>query len=221
MKKSFLLVGFVALTLSSCGLGTTGSTTSTSTSTGTSAAASAGTSLLNGLLGALTSNITTVSEANLYGTWTYTAPECKFESADFLAQAGGEVIATEVEKKLDTYLGKVGITKGVTSFTFNNDEQKTFSIAGKNGTTICTGTYTFDASSKQLVLNGFLGLVTVPCTVGTSGTDLCLLFDADKILALVNKVGAAVGKQSSTVSSITNLLGSSYSGMKLGFSLSK
>ncbi|MBQ7444081.1 MAG: DUF4923 family protein [Bacteroidaceae bacterium] len=219
MKKSSLFAAVMAatITLSSCGL--TGASSGTTSSTGTTATdglIGAGVSILNGLLGSvLASNIT---EQTFVGTWTYQAPECRFESESLLAQAGGEVMANTIEKKLDTYLSKIGIKKGVTSYTFNED--KTFSIQ-TSGRTVSTGTYTYDKSTKTLKLNGTLGLMNQSCLVGMDGTNLCLLYDADKLLTGINAIGSLLGKSNGLIGSVGSLLGNSYQGMKLGFQMSK
>ena len=144
----------------------------------------------------------------------------RFESENLLAKAGGEVAAASIEQKLNAYLSKVGITKGVTTYTFNQD--KTFSIS-TGGKVIASGNYTFDANSKKLKMQGSLGIFNQTCTAGMDGTSLCLLYDADKLLTMANTVGTTLGKASknTTVSSITTLLGNNYKGMKLGFQLSK
>lgn len=218
MKKIFLSAAIMAATLSftACGPGTTSTTTtSTSNSAGTDLA-TAGSSILGNLLGSILSN--TLTEQSFIGTWTYQTPQVRFESENLLAQAGGAVVAGSIEQKLDTYLAKVGITKGVTSFTFKED--KTFLIV-TNGKTVASGTYTYDRSSKILSLTGTLGLMSQNCIVGMDGTNLCLLYDADKLLTVMNTVGSMLGRSNSTLGNISGILGQNYTGMKVGFSLSK
>ncbi|MBP3821838.1 MAG: DUF4923 family protein [Bacteroidaceae bacterium] len=227
MKKNIITAAILAasLTLSSCGttganalgsiLGGAAGTTTGTTDTG-SVLGSAGATILNSLLGSILSS--SLTEQSIVGSWTYQQPEVRFESENLLAKAGGEVAASSIEQKLNTYLSKVGITKGATTYTFKED--KTFAIS-TGSKTISTGTYTFDANSKTLTLQGSLGLLNQTCTVGMDGTNLCLLYDADKLLTAVNAVGGVLGKANSTLGSITKLLGNSYQGMKLGFQLAK
>ena len=220
MKKYFLstLVLAATMVLASCGLGTNGmTTTGTTTSTGTTeAVTSAGVSILNDLLGSLLSK--TITERSFVGTWTYQTPEVRFESENLLSKAGGSVVASSIEKKLDSYLGKVGITKGVTTFTFNND--KTYTIQTK-GKTISSGTYTYDQSTQMLSMQGTFGLMNQSCLVGMDGTNLCLLYDADKLLSVMNSAASVLGQANSTLGSVASVFGSNYSGMKVGFSLAK
>ncbi len=234
MKKHIFVAAIMAasFSLTSCGVmgGATGTTSSSTTNTGSNSngissilggisgsdVASAGSSILGNLLGGLLSN--TITEQSFVGTWTYQSPQVRFESENLLAQAGGSVVATSIEQKLDTYLSKIGITKGVTTFTFNED--KSFSVSSK-GKTILSGTYTYDKSSKTLSMQSTLGLFNQACTVGLDGTQLCLLYDADKLLKVVNTVGSLLGKTSSSLGSIANVFGENFNGMKVGFGMTK
>ncbi len=212
MKKQSILATIMAATLSLSGCTALG--TGTGSTSGTDIA-SAGAAILENLLGGLLSN--TLTEQSFVGTWTYQTPEVRFESENLLTKAGGTVVASSIEKKLDKYLSKVGITKGVTTYTFNSD--KTFTIETK-GRTISSGTYAYDRNSKVLSLNGTLGIMNQNCTVGMDGTNLCLLYDADKLLSVMNGVGQILGK-SNSLGTVASVFGQSYDGMKVGFSLKK
>ncbi len=203
-----------SLCLSSCGGALlSGDTTSTQTQ---QTAATAGATILNSLLGSLLS--TTLTEQSIIGTWHYQQPEVRFESENLLAKAGGEVAAAEIEAKVANYLAGIGITKGVTTFVFNED--KTFSI--QNSTKqLYSGTYTFNTDSHELVMTGALGLSTLKATVGMDGTNLCLLFEASKLLTMTNTVASILGKSNATAASVATVLGSNYKGMKVGFAIGK
>lgn len=223
MKKQFILTTVMSacLVLTSCMTSGTGGLSSlmgssSSSTNNTEALASAGSSLLNSLLGSIMSS--TLTEKSLVGTWSYQGPECRFESENLLAQAGGTIVSDNIEQKLGTYFGKVGIKQGITSFTFNSD--KTFSIQSSKRT-IANGTYTFDSASKTLTMKGNIGLLNQSCMVGIDGTYMYLLFDATKLMNIANTFGQTLGKQSSTVANISTLLGQNYNGMKLGFKLGK
>ena len=218
MKKNIFFAAIMAasFSLNSCGNLGTGLGSTSGNSDATSSVADAGSAILNSLLGSILS--TTLTEKSIVGTWTYRQPEVRFESENVLAKAGGEVTAANIEKKLDGYLTKVGITKGVTSFTFKED--KTFTIMSGNKT-ISSGTYKFDTSAKTLTMQGNIGLMNQTCTVGMDGTNLCLLYDADKLLNLMNTAGSILGNANATIGSITNILGQNYKGMKIGFQLAK
>ena len=215
MKKNIIKAAVLAATLSLSGCTTLGlGSTTDSTGTGTDIV-SAGAAILENLLGGLLSN--TLTEQSFVGTWTYQEPQVRFESENLLTKAGGAVVAQSLEKNLDKYLSKVGISKGVTTYTFNDD--KTFTITTK-GRTISSGTYSYDRTNKILNLNGTLGIMNQSCTVGLDGSNLCLLYDADKLLSVMNGVGSLLGK-TSALGTVASVFGESYDGMKVGFSLSK
>lgn len=223
MKKTILSVAFVATSLlfTSCfGAGTTGTTTTTTpTSTSSTVGSdvlSAGTSILGDLIGGLLSK--TITEKTFVGTWTYQTPEVRFESENLLAKAGGSVMASSIEQKLDSYLSKVGITKGVTTFTFKDDKSYTIQTKGR---VISSGTYTYDRNTQTLKMQGTFGLLNQECFVGMDGTNLCLLYEADKLLTVLNSAASILGQANSTLGSVASVFGNNYNGMKVGFSLSK
>jgi len=222
MKKTTIFAAIMAMSLSLTSCFTTG--TSTGTTTGTDAGSilgsvlgsQTGSDILNSLLGGLLSQ--TLTEESIYGTWVYQSPEVRFESENVLAKAGGEVAAQSIERKLDSYLTKVGIKQGVTTYTFNEDKSYTITTGGK---TVSAGTYTFNAEKKTLKMQGTLGLMNQNCTVGMDGTNLCILYDADKLLSMANSVSSILGQVSSTAGSVASIFGQNYKGMKLGLAMSK
>ena len=218
MKKKSIFAAFMAASLAfvSCGETPLFQHTGNSTSSASSTAITAGSTILNSLLGSLLSN--TLNEKSIIGTWTYMQPEVRFESENLLAKAGGELAAASIESKVDSYLGKIGIKKGSTTYTFNED--KTFSV--KTGSkTILSGTYTFNASSKTLSMTDALGLTNQTATVGMDGTNLCLLFEASKLLSMANTAAGILGKTNATAGTVASVIGSNYNGMKVGFAMAK
>ena len=197
-------------------LGGTQGTTTTGTTGSTQTVTDAANSILGNLLGGLLSN--TITEKSFVGTWTYQSPEVRFESESILAQAGGAVAANSIKTKIDGYLSKIGITKGATAFTFQED--KTFIISSGNKA-IATGTWSYDKTNKILNMQSTFGLMNQSCIVGMDGTNLCLLYDADKLFTALTSAGSILGKISGTLGSITSVLGQNYNGMKIGYSLSK
>ena len=100
-------------------------------SCGTMGTGTGGVDLLGGILGAatdgntITNVITSVlgadkpSEASLMATWRYSGPGCAFTSENLLAKAGGEVVATDIKGKLQTYYQQIGINQQNTYITFS------------------------------------------------------------------------------------------------------
>lgn len=60
-------------------------------------------SILSGVVSAVANKVTGES-SSLTGTWAYSGPDCKFESDNLLAKAGGEVAAKKVEEKMSGVL---------------------------------------------------------------------------------------------------------------------
>ncbi|MBR5529885.1 MAG: DUF4923 family protein [Bacteroidaceae bacterium] len=221
MKKNFFSACLMAATmlLASCSgsssslLSSLGQGLSGSDNSAASAASSTG-GLLTSLLGTLLNSSTTLSQNSLVGTWNYTAPDCVFESENFLAQAGGEIAASQVESKLATYLGKVGIKAGSCSYTFNNDG----TYSAKLGKYTLSGNYTLDTANKTITMTYLNGMATTQPKVVVNGNSISLLYDADKLMTILNKVSSA--SSNSTLNTLSSLL-SNYNGLLIGMQLQK
>ncbi len=153
------------------------------------------------------------TESSIIGTWNYAAPDCQFESDNFLTQAGGEVGAAKVEEELKGIYAKVGADK--CAYTFNADSTYTASF-GKYTT---KGTYTFDKETKAVTMKGKLGMKTT-AYVSVMGNDMSLVFDADKLMGILKTVTGAVSKVNSTASTLNGVI-NQFDGMRLGFELTK
>lgn len=157
--------------------------------------------------------VTGKTSIDMTGTWTYSGSAIEFESDNMLNKAGGAVAAGVAEKKLDEQLSKVGIKSGQMTYTFNADS--TFSA--KLGTRDLKGTYSYDASTKQVKMK-FAKLLPLNAKVNCTSTSMDLLFNSDKLLKLITTLSGK--SNNSTLKTISSLAGS-YDGMMLGFSLKK
>jgi len=219
MKKLSIIAAAACLLLSGCGVGM-GTTGTTSTSSATSTAGN----VLGSILGSATSTSTIgniigsvlgtnkMTASSIVGTWKYSGPGCAFTSDNALANAGGEVAATEVKKKLKEQYSKLGLSSSNTYVTLNSDKTFTAKIAGKSW----SGTYTFNESTQALKLQGLLLNITA-YTKGVSG-GMAILFESKKLLTLVQTVASASGN--STLSTI-GTISKSYDDMRLGFEMKK
>ena len=168
-----------------------------------------GTSALGNILGSVL-GINKVSETTLVGTWRYSSPGCAFTSQNVLAQAGGEVAAQKIKTQLQQQYSSLGINSSNTYFTFNED--KTFS--GKvDGKTI-SGTYELDASTGRINMKTLL--LSLSGYVNLNTTGLSLLFESQKLLSVLQVVGASSGN--TTLATIGEL-SKNYDGVRLGFDL--
>ncbi len=221
MKKNILSICLLASTtlLAGCGataqsiLGSTMGANNTGTTTTTTDTGSAVGSVLESFLGAVLGN-TTLKQSDILGTWNYTSADCVFETENLLMKAGGEIAANKVEEKINSTLGKFGLSSGKCAFTFNSDNTYSATIGGRT----IQGTYALDTENKKITMTYLNGLGTMTPQIVKSGNKLSLLFNADKLLKLLTTVSAL--SNNSTVSTLTQLL-NSYDGMLIGMELQK
>ena len=169
-------------------------------------------SILSGVAKAVVGNKATTA-SSIIGTWTYSGPECQFESENLLAKAGGEMAAKEVEEKMIAVYNKVGMNN--IRYTFNEDG--TYSYQMKKRTV--TGSYVFDDAAKTITMTGKLGLKTV-AYVTVTGNDMSMVFKADKLMSILKTITGAASKVNSTAATI-NSVADAYDGRMLGFELKK
>ena len=169
-------------------------------------------SILSGVAKAVVGNKATTA-SSIIGTWTYSGPECQFESENLLAKAGGEMAAKEVEEKMIAVYNKVGMNN--IRYTFNEDG--TYSYQMKKRTV--TGSSVFDDAAKTITMTGKLGLKTV-AYVTVTGNDMSMVFKADKLMSILKTITGAASKVNSTAATI-NSVAEAYDGLMLGFELKK
>ena len=169
------------------------------------------TSALGNIIGSVL-GVNRVSEANLVGTWKYTAPGCAFTSDNLLAKAGGEVAAQKIKSQLLPYYQSLGIAAGNTLFTFKEDKTFSGKLAGKS----ISGTYTYDPQTGAINLKTLLLSMNGYVTLTTKG--ISLLFESQKILSVMQTLGALSGN--STIGTISEI-SKNYDGVRVGFELSR
>lgn len=217
MKKTFVCVAAICLVLSSCGV--MGNGTGTTTGTNNSAlgnilgsvlsSATNGTTITNVLSSVI--GLDKLTASTIVGNWTYEQPGCAFTSENLLAQAGGEVAASSIKQQLATQYSKLGISSANTTLNLASNGTFTAKIAGKS----LSGNWTFDESTQALKLQTLLlSLNGYAKRNGTSG--ISVLFDANKLLSIVQTLGAASGN--SNLSAISSVA-SNYNGCKIGFDM--
>lgn len=195
-------------------LGGGSSTSATSPSDNNGGIASALGGLLNGVLN-LNKELTV---ADLEGTWTYAAPSCKFQSENFLKQAGGAVVASQLSAKLDTYYKKLGFTSSRFSYVFDNEGNFTMNYGKLPLKGSVSKADKKDYFQFEFIKIGSYALATTPAFVEISGNKMVLLYEADKFIALFRSLAGKLGI--STLDSIFSLL-DGYDGVLIGFELTK
>ena len=169
-------------------------------------------SILSGVAKAVVGNKATTA-SSIIGTWTYSGPECQFESENLLAKAGGEMAAKEVEEKMIAVYNKVGMNN--IRYTFNEDGNYSYQMKKRT----VTGSYVFDDAAKTITMTGKLGLKTV-AYVTVTGNDMSMVFKADKLMSILKTITGAASKVNSTAATI-NSVAEAYDGLMLGFELKK
>lgn len=214
MKKTkATLVAAATALLTACGtMGQAGSGSSTAGSV-------LGAVLTDVLQGGTLGNVITsvigaqkVTAADLVGSWKYSGPGCAFTSEKLLAQAGGEVVAGQIKAKVLPYYQQIGISAQNTTITINQDGTYSATFRG----TPMNGKWTYDEASCRMNLQGLL--LSLNCYAKRNVNGIALLFDASKLLTLLQTAAAMSGNQNiQTVGEISK----SYDGVRLGFDFSK
>ena len=158
----------------------------------------------------------TTLPVDVKGTWTYSGTAVKFESEDLLKSTAASLAAGQVEDKLDEYVQKVGIKAGTFSFTFNEDKTFSANVKGKS----FNGTYSVSEDYKTMSLQFGKAIALKPFTaaISATSTQLDLLFQADKLLELLEKLTAS--SNNATLKTVSTIAGQ-YDGMQLGLELKK
>lgn len=168
--------------------------------------------VVSGLLGSILNTFTTVDENTIVGTWNFKGSAFVFESENALASLGSDVVATQLESKVDQYLAKYNIKEGMSSITFNEDGTFVFIM----GDRYVEGNYELNSNTKELTMT-FGMLKTVAYLVYDAGM-INLVYQSDALLRMLKAVGAK--GNNSTLALLTTLL-NQYDGMRIGMAFAK
>lgn len=159
--------------------------------------------------------------ADIAGDWQSTGSAVCFQSENLLQKAGGAAAASALEQKMDPYFKKYGFDKSLIKITEDGN------------ITISAGKYTLSGTVKVnddkryagnfivtfkamgiMSLGSFDTYVTLTNNVLTGKKELDMMFDAQKLVAMM-KLVASLSK-SSVAKSVTSLV-ESYDGVCIGF----
>lgn len=182
-----------------------------SVANGSSASGNTTSNIISGLT-TIFSNSKVATADKIVGTWVYEEPAVVFESSNLLKKAGGSVVSSRIEKRLQTILNKYGITKGNFKMTFYKNGNFTQTIRKKT----IKGTYTIDGKNVKLQYTG--GMKQVLGTTQLEGNSLLIVMDATKLLKFAGAVGSVSGN--SLLKTAGSLL-SGMDGMECGVRLKK
>ena len=123
-----------------------------------------------------------------------------------------QVVAGQIKAKVLPYYQQIGISAQNTTITINQDGTYSATFRG----TPMNGKWTYDEASCRMNLQGLL--LSLNCYAKRNVNGIALLFDASKLLTLLQTAAAMSGNQNiQTVGEISK----SYDGVRLGFDFSK
>ncbi|MBR2185132.1 MAG: DUF4923 family protein [Prevotella sp.] len=207
MKKLFVILAAVAL---NCGIANAQLNNIINKATSAASSAVKGNSTMESLVGVISSKLIPNSQ-QIVGTWVYQEPAIMFTSSNSLKQYASSAVTKSIEQKMQSYLAKVGFTKGKSSITFNADK----SFVVKYGTkSVKKGTYTLN--NNEVVLT-FTGKKTPSKVIPQlDNGSLIIVMDATKFKTFMENIGAQVSQLSTVTSALKQM-----DGMKIGIRSTK
>lgn len=207
MKKLFVILAAVAL---NCGIANAQLNNIINKATSAATSAVKGNSTMESLVGVISSKLIPNSQ-QIVGTWVYQEPAIMFTSSNSLKQYASSAVTKSIEQKMQSYLAKVGFTKGKSSITFNADK----SFVVKYGTkSVKKGTYTLN--NNEVVLT-FTGKKTPSKVIPQlDNGSLIIVMDATKFKTFMENIGAQVSQLSTVTSALKQM-----DGMKIGIRCTK
>ncbi len=155
-----------------------------------------------------------INAYNVVGEWNYLKPALTLESDNMLGTAAGAALSTKAEETLNEYCSKVGIVAGKFKIYLKQDGTFIFDLAKRD----LKGSYTIDTKENTVSLKfealGTMKLATIKAHCVLSGDSMALLFNADKLLKLIEFIASSTNN--ATIDSINSLLGT-YNGVLMGF----
>lgn len=179
----------------------------------TAASAQSGRSLISSITD-LISGKSMITAADLVGTWNYTGSAVSFKSEqNVLSNLASGVAESTITNKIDGYLSKVGISKGLFGYTFNEDG----SMCIKYGSKEFKGTWTFDEKTSTVKMK-MASFVNSKGHVAVKNGKMELLFDVTTLMKIVKSVTSVYNN--ATLQSLNAVL-NQYDQMYAGFKMTK
>lgn len=175
-----------------------------------------GNSDIGNVVGGLIEGVFTKSDLtleDLVGNYVSQGPAVTFKSDNFLQKAGGIAGAAAIESKLKPYYDQYGLT-GMT-LDIDSDANFSMKVKGIKLSGVITkndgdGTFDFNLTVASLKIGKFTAYVE------KSGSNLKVMFDADKLLTIISTVAKFTGNSiATTMASILE----SYDGACIGFKM--
>lgn len=169
-----------------------------------------------------------LTEAALFGTWTYARPSVRFEGGDQASDFSGSLVETLLVGQLEKVYVKGGIVAGEATLQFEKLQKRFTATFGRY---TIGGTYAFDAATHAItftVQHDGKTVATLTSHTYLSGGELTIVFEVKRLAELAREAGnlasqAATATQSGEAESITAALSllSQYENAYLGFAFTK
>lgn len=157
-----------------------------------------------------------VSETSLVGTWEYASPCLAMESENVLANMGGAAVAAPMEKKLGALLEKVGMKPGQVKLVFNADSTMTAQVGNSTPVQLKWSV----EGNTLTVSKGTLRPITAKCNIKLTTSGMQLAIESKKLMSLLNTICSTAANYSSTIGTVSSLLGN-YQGVQIGLKFNK
>lgn len=173
--------------------------------------------LLGGVAGALGLGNSKPTVETLTGSWEYSGPAVDFKSDNLLLKAGGAAASANIEKKLQPYYTKAGLT----SLTLTIEADSTFSMKARRAGV--SGTIETGADGKTLIFHfkalKQINIGSMEAFTKMQGKDkMEITFDVTKLMSILSKVGSLTN--STSIKAATSLL-NQYDGLTAGFEMKR
>ncbi len=143
-----------------------------------------------------------ITEAQIIGTWSYSNPLLVFENRNIACKLGAAMASGDLEDRMSSALGRVGINPAKTTLTFKSDGTFT---ASSNGNTV-SGSYKLKGANIYLTLPGH-GAVAVNAL--RDGHELQLAVKPNHFPELVRSLTHLSASSATTVQMFLSSLSSS------------
>lgn len=156
----------------------------------------------------------------MVGSWSYDRPGVKLESENTLTEVAASAATTKLQSTLETGYSLVGFKSGSCSCTFTKEGKFTMTA----GSRTLEGEYTFENESHALTMTFTSQLLSklgkIEGVAYLDGTDLQILFPADKVLSILQTLGTKTASFSKSMATISTLL-NSFDGLNIGFEFTR
>lgn len=169
--------------------------------------------IVNGIVNTLTA--TKIEYKDLKGSWSYNAPAVSFTSDNLMQKAGGVAASGAIVNKLKPYYDKAGITGMTIEFGADSTFVAKTARLTVRGTVQPLDDSMFKFNIKAL---GKIPAGSINAYAERQGTNVCLTFDAKKLIKLAETIASLSGN--ATLKTASDLL-NSYEGVNIGVSLKK